>query len=161
MAQEVLFLRSVREGFRRLWLWSWLLHWGLYLYVVATVLGFAGILSGSGALRTVAACGYWLACPVGLLGSVGILILRARHPRLRPFTTRTSIFNLLLLAASFASGIASSIAGATVSDALVGYLRPVAVRTSSLGRIFLRIFPVHPHDACLHEVLHLARGALG
>ena len=36
VVKEVLLLRGVWENFRGLWLWSWLLHWGLYLYVLAT-----------------------------------------------------------------------------------------------------------------------------
>ena len=137
MAREVLFLKSVREGFRGLWLWSWLLHWGLYLYAAATVLGIAGILGGSGTIRTVAACGYWLACLLGLLGSIGVLILRAWHPRLRGFTTRISIFNLLLLAAIFASGIASSMAGAFPMDALA---RDFRLRLALCGHVVLVAF---------------------
>ena len=143
MAREVLFLKSVREGFRGLWFWSWLLHWGLYLYAAATVLGIAGILTSSGTIRTVTACGYWLAYPLGLLGSIGVLILRAWHPRLRAFTTRISIFNLLLLAAIFASGIASSTAGATPLDALAGNLRfrPALYAHLVLVAFFLAYFP--------------------
>jgi len=140
-AQEVLFLKSVRDGFRGLWLWSWLLHWGLYLYVVATVLGVISILAAPGILRTVATSAYWLACPIGLLGSIGMLILRAGHPRLRPFTTRTSIFNLLLLAAIFASGIASVVVGTTVRDALAGNLRPALHVHLVLVAFFLAYFP--------------------
>ena len=143
MAREVLFLKSVRDGFRGLWLWSWLLHWGLYLYAAATVVVVAGFLAGSGSLRTVAACGYWLACLLGLLGSIGVLILRAWHPRLRAFTTRTSIFNLLLLGSIFASGIASSIAGATLLDARAGNLRPWTALYGHLVLVafFLAYFP--------------------
>jgi nitrate reductase gamma subunit len=124
MAREVLLLKSVRDSFRGLWLWSWLLHWGLYLYVSATVLGVISIPAVAETLRIVAAWGYRVACPIGLLGSLGLLVMRGSHPRLRPFTTRTSIFNLLLLAAIFASGIASLISGATVRGALAGNLRP-------------------------------------
>ena len=42
--KEVFLLRSVWENFRALWLWSWLLHWGLYLYLLATLLAVVEVL---------------------------------------------------------------------------------------------------------------------
>src|SRR5664279_4994784 len=36
--KEVFLLRAVWENFRALWLWSWLLHWGVYLYLLTTLL---------------------------------------------------------------------------------------------------------------------------
>src|ERR1039458_4093006 len=35
MLKEVFFLRGVFENFRALWVWSLLLHWGLYLYMAS------------------------------------------------------------------------------------------------------------------------------
>ena len=43
---EVAFVRKrfscserIWENFRELWLWSWLLHWGLYLYLAGYSVG--------------------------------------------------------------------------------------------------------------------------
>ena len=67
--KEVLLLRGVWENFRALWLWSWLLHWGLYLYVIATLLGMAeAYLPADGNSRTLHAAvvyGCRTACCLG------------------------------------------------------------------------------------------------
>ena len=107
--KEVLFLRSVYDSFRGLWVWSLLLHWGLYLYVVATVVGIGEsalpLHAHLGAFQVVLRYGYWLACCLGVIGAVGLLVMRAGHPRLRAFTTRVGLFDLLLLGSIFATGL--------------------------------------------------------
>src|ERR1019366_3373387 len=100
--KEVFLLRGVWESFRGLWVWSWLLHCGLYLYVVATLLAGGEVLlpasASLGMIHAVVTYGYWLACPLGLAGTAGLLGMRACHPRVREFTTRSSMFNVGLLA---------------------------------------------------------------
>ena len=109
VVKEVLLLKSVRQGFPSLWVWSWLLHWGLYLYISGSVLlGASGLLKIEH-LRTFATAAYWASCAGGLVGAVGLLVLRLFQRRLRTFTTRVSVFNLLLLASIFASGLAALI----------------------------------------------------
>jgi nitrate reductase gamma subunit len=107
IAKEVLLLKSVRQSFPSLWVWSWLLHWGLYLYISGSVLLGAGVLLKIELLRTFAAAAYWASCAGGLVGAAGLLVLRLVHRRLRAFTTRVSVFNLLLLGSTFASGLAA------------------------------------------------------
>src|ERR1039458_3523712 len=110
IAKEVLLLQSVWENFRGLWLWSWLLHWGLYLYLLATLCATAGAFlpahAGAGILLHAAVIyGYRLSYPLGLAGALGLLVMRGWHPRLRAFTTRSSIFDLALLGSLFATGM--------------------------------------------------------
>jgi len=111
VVREVLLLRGVWENFRPLWLWSWLLHWGLYLYVIATMLGMVEVSlpagSNSGALHGAVVHGYRTACFLGLVGAAGLVVMRSLHPRLRPFTTRIRIFDLVLLGSIFATGVLS------------------------------------------------------
>src|ERR1039458_2393221 len=115
--EEVLFLRSVWENFRALWLWSWLLHWGVYLYLLTTLLATVALLLASdaraGVLRAAVVYGYRLACPAGLAGAIGLIVLRTWHPRLGAFTTRVGIFDLLLLGSIFATGMLLLSAGPT------------------------------------------------
>ena len=107
--KEVFLLRGVWENFRGLWLWSWLLHWGLYLYLLATLFAIGDLLLPADAnahmLHAAVIYGYRLACPLGLTGVLGLLVMRSWHPRLKAFTTRIGIFDLLLLGSIFAPGI--------------------------------------------------------
>ena len=111
MLQEVLILRGVWENFRALWPWSLLLHWGLYAYIVATV---AALFS-----MTFAPMIYVVAALFGASGAVGLIVVRSVHPRLRPFTTRGTLFNTALLGAMFAT-IAPTSLGGFVSGLIQG-----------------------------------------
>ena len=117
IVKEVLLLRGVWENFRALWLWSWLLHWGLYLYVIATLLGMVEAYlpadGNPGTLHTAVVYGYRTSCFLGLAGAIGLVVMRGLHPRLRAFTTRLGIFDLSLLGSIFATGMMSLNAGAT------------------------------------------------
>jgi nitrate reductase gamma subunit len=103
MLNEVLLLRGVWENFWALWPWSFLLHWGLYAYILATVLALFSI--------SLAPVVYSGAAIAGLVGAVGLIAIRLAHPRLRPFTTRGAIFNLALLGAILATAIPLAVDG--------------------------------------------------
>lgn len=109
MAKEMFLLRSVWGNFRTLWLWSWLLHWGLYLYVLATLVAVVEVLlpaaANSSTFHAVVLNGYRTACLLGFSGAFGLIGLRTRHPRLKAFTTRIGVFDLLLLGSIFATGM--------------------------------------------------------
>jgi nitrate reductase gamma subunit len=124
--KEVFLLRGVWESFRGLWVWSWLLHWGLYLYVLATLLAVGEVLlpasASLGMLHAVVTYSYWLACPLGLAGTAGLLGIRAWHPRVRAFTTRSSMFNLVLLESIFATGMLLLTAGPVGLDHMISDL---------------------------------------
>jgi nitrate reductase gamma subunit len=123
VVKEVLLLRGVWENFRALWLWSWFLHWGLYLYVLATVLAVLETCLpanlSSGVFRATVVYGCRTSCFLGLAGAIGLVVMRGLHPRLRAFTTRLGIFDLLLLGSIFATGMMSLNAGATGSVYMV------------------------------------------
>jgi len=111
MLKEVFFLRGVFENFRTLWVWSLLLHWGLYLYVVSAATVIVIAVSGAhlafarAVLSNAAYAGFVAACTVGAIGSIGLLATRVFNSRLKGFTTRATVFNLCLLAAIFGSGL--------------------------------------------------------
>ncbi|MGA7560520.1 MAG: hypothetical protein WCF61_18775 [Terriglobales bacterium] len=111
MLKEVFFLRGVFENFRALWVWSLLLHWGLYLYmasaattVTVSAIG-AHLVFGRTLLLNAAFAGYVAACTLGGIGSLGLLATRMFNSRLKGFTTRATIFNLCLMAAIFGTGL--------------------------------------------------------
>ena len=107
IAKEVLALKSVRQNFLALWVCSFLLHWGLYLYPAAVAFAWVCAAWRVPQLFPIATIFFWISCVAGLLGSVSLLFLRITHPRLRSFTTRVSVFSLLLLGSIFASGLAA------------------------------------------------------
>jgi nitrate reductase gamma subunit len=112
MFLEIVFLKGVWEHNRRLWWFSFPLHFGLYLligtaglFVVGAILELAGVPSSDWALfRTavlvLAAPGYLL----GAVGAAGLLVSRLSDSRFQATTTPASLFNLGLLLAMFASG---------------------------------------------------------
>ena len=102
--KEVLLMHSVRRNFRALWLWSMAMHWGLYIYgtsiVAAIGLGFLHRTQLAGLVRSTFAA----SCVVGCAGTAGLLVSRLLMQRLKPFTTRSTLFNLIFLFAIFLTG---------------------------------------------------------
>jgi nitrate reductase gamma subunit len=111
MLKEVFFLRGVFENFRALWVWSLLLHWGLYLYMVSVAVTIAIAVFGThlaferALLSNAAFAGFVAACALGAIGSLGLLATRVFSSRLKGFATRAALFNLSLLAAIFGTGL--------------------------------------------------------
>ena len=107
IAKEVLLLDTVRDGFPNLWVWSVLLHWGLYLCATALVIGAVSLFASSFKIVELVVVTHAVGCVLGLIGSVGLLLVRLTHPRLRTYTGRLAIFDLLLLGGIFATGLLS------------------------------------------------------
>jgi nitrate reductase gamma subunit len=125
MAEEIFLLRGVWKHNRTLWWGSMPFHWGLYLMVVTT-LGLATVALGLtmplllDALALVGGLGGALLA----VGSVVLLYLRARDPRLRPYTAPVDLVNLALLAVL---GVLSLLVA-------TGGMRPVANAVGDLIR---------------------------
>ena len=146
MAQEILLLHSVRKNFRELWLWSWLLHWGLYLYIAAALLMAASWLLSSAMLsRPAITHAVWLVYPP--VWQPGLFFLLTTLLRLRPYTTRAAKFNLLFLAVFFVTGglslagIARQFAQGLNFAALISDASPVLRLHLMLLAFFLVYFP--------------------
>jgi nitrate reductase gamma subunit len=122
IAREVLCFKTLWENNRGLWLWSWLLHVGLYSLVATALLTVAMAASGA----TIAGVVRWaagIAICAGMAGSLGMLAMRVATPRLRPFSTRLDIFNLLLITSVFGTGAAAFMSDARVPEQLATFLR--------------------------------------
>ncbi len=109
MLKEILFLKAVWERNRKLWIFSFALHSGIYLLVFMLLVLCADLAliprrAVDEALRAaafvLAAAGY----AIGAFGSAGLFVKRLVDPSLEPFTTPAARFNLLFLLAMFASG---------------------------------------------------------
>ena len=147
MAQEVLLLHSVRKTFRELWLRSRLLHWGLYLYIIAALLVLSSSIFSLVVPARLAAYVFGIGCGFGWLGSVGLLALRSILLRLRPYTTRVTRFNLIFFVTFFMSGgvslpgLASRLAhGSTLAMAIAGPSPTLTLHLVLLA-FFLAYFP--------------------
>lgn len=98
MFEEIFWLRGVRTNNRVLWRASLPFHWGLYLLVATSVglgIAAAGLSSPvwTGLLAVAGGAGGILTA----VGALGLLVLRSRDPRLRPYTTLLDRLNLALL----------------------------------------------------------------
>ncbi|MBN1588387.1 MAG: hypothetical protein JW888_02625 [Pirellulales bacterium] len=154
MFLEIVFLKSLWEHNRRLWWFSFPLHFGLYLLIVmaavllvSTLLGLVGVpVSDYAWLRegvlAFAALGYLL----GGFGAIGLLASRLSDSRLKGFTSAATLLNLALLLAMFASGgfaiVASDYFAGMLSDLTALFTAgqstaPFDVVTVHLGFVFL------------------------
>lgn len=132
--KEVLLLKSVYENFHQLWLWSWLLHWGLYLYIATTALGLLGVPASVIQLL------YLLATLTGFVGAIGLVFLRFTHSRLAGYSSRAALFNLALLAVFFATAALATNDGFTPRTAFSTASRSIQVHLAILA-FFLVYFP--------------------
>ncbi len=110
MIEEILFLKSLREFNRRLWLPSFLFHFGLYLAVAAVGCAALGLTCGllsagpriAGLTHVLAAIATFAGDLGGLLiaaGACWLLMRRTIDPALKNSTHPGDIFNLLLFIA--------------------------------------------------------------
>jgi nitrate reductase gamma subunit len=110
MFQEIVFLKGVWESNRPLWRWSFPFHFGLYLLtgmVVCLILTTLGVTFLGPVAQVLGGVGYAL----GTLGTVGLFAKRMVDPKLSPFASPASFFNLAILAAVFVSGGIAVLAG--------------------------------------------------
>jgi nitrate reductase gamma subunit len=129
MIEEIFLWKGVRVNNRKLWYGSLPFHWGLYLLVI-TSLGLA-----------VAALGFspqlWLTL-LGLLGIVGgvltaggsliLLAIRSREPRLLPYTTPLDRLNLALIAVLGALSAAVAVAPGGMAQATAAVSQMMRLR---------------------------------
>ena len=116
MSKEILFIQSMFHNNRPLWYFSFPFHFGLYLSVVYVLLVYFGAILEVAGVNIAASSNifgqavYYLTMPFGLLGAVlglfgalGLFFGRMFKYELRATSVWTDYFNLLLLAALFAS----------------------------------------------------------
>jgi nitrate reductase gamma subunit len=150
MLEEIFLLMGVWKNFRGLWVWSWLLHAGLYALIASAVFTFATIVvsgrveSAAGGLASAARILPWIGVCAGLAGVAGLLVMRAATPRLRPYSSRSTFFHLLFLLGIFATGLA----GLVIEPAMPGAMRGLA--GAMLG---LNVMPALPAITAAHAAL--------
>jgi nitrate reductase gamma subunit len=128
MLEEIFLLKGVWKHNRTLWIWSWLFHGGLYLFIGAGILATAcasaqhfGAICAGNKLRLLVAILTWSAMSAGTTGTVGILILRIASRRLGPFTSRWTLINLLIIISVFATGLMSLCVNPAAIDQMISF----------------------------------------
>jgi nitrate reductase gamma subunit len=113
MAEEILLLKSLREFNRRLWLPSFLFHFGLYLAIVAGALAaLAGLTAGmvagkanagiAGTLGVLISVVGLAAAVLVVAGACGLLVRRMADPAFKNSTRPADVFHLILFIATCA-----------------------------------------------------------
>jgi nitrate reductase gamma subunit len=113
MLQEIFLMRSIWKNNRSLWPFSLLLHFGIYLFVIALFLHVinaifiitdvqASILNVFQDIASALALAGYLA---GGLGAISLILKRRLDNNYRPFTTLPMYFRLVFLGAVFISGL--------------------------------------------------------
>ena len=129
MLAEIFLLKGIWEHNRPLWLWSWMFHWGLYLLILSAVItiGGAGMELAGWAQVSPETTGIgWIvyykalfvcypAFILGIIGTLGVLVLRLTHRRMMGFTSFGTVFNLLLILTVCGLGLLSLL---TVKDSI-------------------------------------------
>ena len=119
MLPEIFLLQGIWEHNRKMWLWSFFMHHGVYwlagmagLMILNTVLGFFGVVeSGLNSIINILApiVGY-VGYIVGTVGTLGMLGLRLFAKRLNKMNSVATYFNLIFLLAIFATGLINAAA---------------------------------------------------
>ena len=158
---EILTMKKVRAHNRYgIWAFSTLLHWGIYLFVLWTLLLIIGSLAASAPVFSVARVVGVIACALGLVGAAGLIVRRATTPDLANYTAPIDYFNLAFLAAIFVFGLVSTVADPSLAghrayfDGVVR-LRPAAAPWSVVVTFLLFwVFVIYmPFSKLLHYVI--------
>jgi len=128
MLEEIFLLKGVWRHNRTMWIWSWLFHTGLYLMIGAGILATTcasaqhfGAVGACRIVRPLVAILCWTAMTGGTIGTSGILILRITSPRLRPYTSRWTLINLLVIFLVFATGLLNLLVNPAATDQMVSF----------------------------------------
>ncbi|MFC1520994.1 respiratory nitrate reductase subunit gamma [Elusimicrobiota bacterium] len=150
MFKEIVFLKGVWEHNRSLWIFSFPFHFGLYMlagmagfmvlgHLSLLALGVPAAIMIFGIAHSMGALGYVM----GTMGTLGLLAKRMFDPKLKPFTSLSSYFNLIVLGAMFASGLTALIFNFSFLDELAMFAKAfftanasVAISASTSAHIF-------------------------
>ena len=172
MGKEIIFVHSLMQNNRPLWVFSFPFHFGMYLligFIVMLTLGAILELSGT-VVSTASTSGFavvvsYLTTAFGIvgwilasLGALGLLLSRTFNGELRKVSVRADYFNLILLLAIFAIGLVSSFVldtpnadlrrfvGSLISFQAVGAM-PTATTIQLWLMVFLLIYLPFTHMA--------------
>jgi nitrate reductase gamma subunit len=153
MAMEIIFVQSVYHNNRRLWIFSFPFHFGMYclvglivMLVVGAIFQLAGVAIAADSGNTLAAIVYHLTRIIGavgwilsIFGAVGLFFSRLFNSELRASTVLSDYTNLLILLAVFVSGLVSALTVDGSYGAVRGFVeglisfKPIAALPGAVG----------------------------
>ena len=140
MLPEIFLLKALWEDNRKLWLPSFCLHQGVYWSAGMAVLMVLKALTGwellTGIIPVVGFVGYI----VGSIGAILFLIIRLTDPKLRPFNSIATYFNLLFLLGIFVSGYYSAFMNADHYAEMSGFFDGL-IKFSFSGTVSASMMP--------------------
>ncbi|MCK4656840.1 MAG: respiratory nitrate reductase subunit gamma [candidate division Zixibacteria bacterium] len=136
MGKEIIFVHSLMQNNRPLWVFSFPFHFGMYLLIgFVVMLALGAILEISGTTVSAASASglvvivHYLTVVLGIagwilasFGALGLLLSRMFNGDLRKVSVRADYFNLVLLLAIFAIGLVSCFAFDTPNADLRGFV---------------------------------------
>ncbi len=119
MAKEIVFVKSVFEHNRPLWIFSFPFHFGMYsligfaaLLVIGAIMGMAGISVSALSMSSIGVVVFYLTLlcgtigwVLGIVGAIGLFFSRLAKRELRVATVLSDYVNLLFLLAVFVAGL--------------------------------------------------------
>ncbi|MDY6862335.1 MAG: respiratory nitrate reductase subunit gamma [Thermodesulfobacteriota bacterium] len=120
MIPEILFIKALYHDNRKLWIFSFPFHFGLYLYIGGFILLLIGSVLTSyinlssdlfiiKIVQSLAIIFFGIGFILGIFGSIGLLIRRSTSEELEGFTSPKDFFNLIFILLIMASGLISLI----------------------------------------------------
>jgi len=132
MIPEILFLQGLWEHNRKIWLWSFLMHHGVYwcagMAALSILLAFlqllnAGSTSFTDIIYILVSVTGTIGFAAGSLGALGMLGLRFFDDKMRRYSSFAVYFNLFFLLAIFVAGLVNLFAGADIFRQTAGFFQ--------------------------------------
>jgi nitrate reductase gamma subunit len=140
MFKEIVFLKGVYESNKKLWIFSFPFHFGMYLIIgmlflilTKSVLFIAEInrefVIIENLINSLAAIGY----TIGILGTIGLIISRVFDKKLNRFATGGTFFNLFFILFIFATGGYALINSSLFSNEMTLFTNSLLTADTSLA----------------------------
>jgi nitrate reductase gamma subunit len=131
MLREIFLFRGVWKNNRSFWPFAFLLHVGIYLFVITVLLNIANALliitvvpaAVLNAFQSITSALALVGYLAGALGAVSLILKRRMDANYRPFTTPPMYFKLGFLGAVFISGIWAWSAAPAYASATGGFVK--------------------------------------
>lgn len=135
MAREIFLQRGIWENNRPLWPFTFLLHTGIYLFILVLMLYLVNallILTGAeqsavNVFHVITTVVIAAACLSGIIGGVGLILKRLLDNNLRNFSSFSTFFRLIFLGAVFISGGVALLYSGNYIEEMSGFVKGIII----------------------------------